>query len=171
MLKEIPNHTGYFVDETGEAVYSNKSGELKPLKTFMWGGRTKNYRTVLFVENGVSKKHKIGKLVLETFVSRRPKDNVVRHGIKGRLIDSLDNIRWGTLQDNLQDQIVQNEILKGEKNGQSKLAEYQVKLIRKFHSLDPKNGLSVHQLSRAFNISTGAIHSILNNKSWDYLIK
>ena len=48
---------------------------------------------------------KVHHLVLEAFVGPRPKGNGGRHGAKGSLVNSLDNLRWGTQSANVQDAV------------------------------------------------------------------
>lgn len=174
MLKEIPNHPGYFVDETGEAVYSNKRKKVKLLKTFLWD----DYRTVALYCNGRETKRKIAYLVLTTFVSPRPYGNEIRHGIKGRHHDSLDNLKWGSPEENIQDMITQNEILKGEQVGTSKLDSMQVRIIRAAKRLNGKTPinqfdnagyLSARYLAKVFQVSKSIIQRIWNNKMWKHI--
>jgi len=163
VIYAIPNHYGYFIDKEGTGVWTMRKGSLKKLNVFLWGGSPKSYRSVLFTDNSKKVKHKIGKLVLETFVSARPEGNVVRHGIKGKLVDSLDNLKWGTPQQNIEDQYTQNEILRGEDNPMAKLNNFQVRLIRR--SFD-EIYCPAKYLSMVFNISSAVISQIMTNRKW-----
>jgi hypothetical protein len=52
---------------------------------------------------GVGRTHNVHALVAEAFIGPRPKGMEVCHGIKGQLVNSLDNLRYGTPSENHMD--------------------------------------------------------------------
>ena len=69
----------------------------------------------------------------------------------------------GTARDNTQDALRKGRMLKGEKNGQSKLTEAQVREIR------ARKDEIGFQLAAEFGVRPGAISRILSGKRWAHL--
>lgn len=101
-------------------------------------------------------------LVAETFIGPRPSGQVLRHGPKGRLDDSLDNVCWGTQSQNCLDKVRDGTAQRGEKNGQAKLTRTAIQVIRASNetqqTLADRHGVGVSQINR-----------IINHKSWKHL--
>ncbi len=65
-----------------------------------------NYLTVVFMDGlGQRKTHKVHLLVLEAFVGPRPLGLVARHLDDDPSNNSLENLEWGTYQDNTFDRV------------------------------------------------------------------
>ena len=86
----------------------------------------------------------VHRLVLETFDGPCPEGMETRH-LNGNPADNrLENLCWGTSQQNEYDKIQHGTSNRGDRNGHSKLAEKQVRLIRE----EFKQGASTKALSK-----------------------
>jgi hypothetical protein len=182
MLKPIPGFPDYFVDELGN-VWSqkpSKSSKWRPpyqtkLNPNLRGGKhldgarycvrlCKHVNSIRTITNRT-----VSSLVLETFVGPRPKGMVVRHGVRGPLDDSLDNVSWGTQKENIADEIRDGTKLLGEKHHQSKLNELQVRIIRRAYSRWGKDGLSLQALAEIFNVDQSNVGYIVSRRTWTHI--
>ncbi len=172
MMKPIPDWPDYFASDDGE-IYSMKTsietGNKPPLVPYKLKKALRpKYFSVILFKNGRIKNFKVAHLVLATFVSQRPIGLEIRHGTNGRFDDSLKNICWGTKAQNETDKIRDGMIMSGERNGFSKLRDYEVRFIRKNHS-SMKGGLSMRKLAKMFGVDKRTISGVVNRKSWKHI--
>lgn len=168
-IKEIPNFPGYFVDVYGN-FYNNFKGYLKLIGR---KNKRKNYRHLRLFKNGKKYDKLMCWIMLETFVSPRPEGMVACHGIKGKLDDSLNNLYWGTFQQNMQDKIRDGTSNRGKCYNQnpkegwknSKLTSKDILEIRKLYDLPT----SQVKLAKLFKVSQHTIHSIVKRKTWNWI--
>lgn len=105
-MRQIKDYPGYFVTDTG-VVYSINSGKgMRPIKqhTLVRDG----YIGVQLWKEGKIKNKTLHVLLLETFVSTRPKGMQVCHNDGNKLNNRLDNLRWGTPKENAADRLKHN---------------------------------------------------------------
>lgn len=177
MLKPIPDFPDYFASDDGE-IYSMKPRrycspipkEPRKRKKICEMGR---YWVVLRVGD---KRHKctVARLMLLAFVSPRPKDMYACHGVKGSLVDTLDNLYWGTLKRNCQDKWRDGTMPAGEKSPHAKLNNLQVRIIKRCHEINHEFNtqiFSLNYLARTFNVSKKVIFNIKTGKSWKHIIQ
>ena len=106
--KAVIGHPGYEVSDLGRVrsvdriIYRPYAWPLKGrvLVPNVTGSRHQHMQVSLG-----AKKRKVHHLVLEAFVGPRPAGGVGRHGAKGSLVNSLDNLCWGTQSDNIRDAV------------------------------------------------------------------
>jgi len=114
--KPIVGHPGYEVSDLGRVRSIDRIIEraaTKRTKAYAWPLKgqllapnvTGSRHQHMAVSLGARKKHKVHHLVLEAFVGPRPAGGVGRHGAKGSLCNSLDNLCWGTQSDNVRDAV------------------------------------------------------------------
>ncbi len=94
--KQIPLFS-YSVSDSGLIRNDRKGNILKP----MWTGRKcKQYGTVMLCNNGDVRVAKVHVLVLEAFVGPRPHGHLALHRDDDTTNNGLNNLYWGTPQDN-----------------------------------------------------------------------
>jgi hypothetical protein len=104
-------------------------------------------------------------LVLETFVGARPAGHQCRHLDGDRRNNRLENLAWGTRQENAQDKIRHGTATIGERNGGAKLTESQA---REILSLS-QHGYSRRQLSEIYGVTAAAVSMLIHGVTWKHL--
>lgn len=135
MIYEIPGYTRYAIDKKANVWSFQPNTCSKKLPTRPHKLRVTingdGYRSVHPVEGANRRSRTIASLMLMTFVGPRPRHHVVCHGPKGKLVDTLDNLYWGTPKRNAQDRLRDGTQRYGESSGSAKLTAKQVVTIRK----------------------------------------
>ncbi len=152
----VPNFAGLFVDKKGN-VYSNRSRTLIKRKI------SDDHRGYLIVgskrdSDGKNYPLKVHHAMLYTFVGPMPPNHNARHIDDNGYNNCIENLCWGTTQENQKDKIKN-------KNKNSKSANYHKKTIRK----DKSNllikgydlGLTIKELSVMSEIKEPRIELIL----------
>ena len=135
-------------------------------------------RYALITDNGERVNRFVHHLVLEAFVGPRPLGLVARHGPNGIRDNSVDNLCWGTHQQNTSiDKLRDGTLLFGEMHYASYLIESQVIDIRSLHGppgmhyqLRRKLGLPLQcELAEEFKTSTVTVSHIVAGRTWKHL--
>ena len=148
------NSTGYQWHRKGQV--------LKPHPAGAYG-----YPSVCLHRGKVQKTRHIHQLVAEAFLGSRPEGMCVTHGSKGRTCNELSNLSYGTLSQNAQDRVRDGTVQRGSRNTKALLTEEAVLLI---YSAETGYGVNV-ELAKRFGVTTSAIKSIRQGKSWGWLTK
>ena len=126
------------------------------------------YKTItLHGENGEKRTVLVHVLMLETFVGPRPQGYEGCHNNGVRHDNRLENLRWDTVESNQADRKIHGTVSPspGEKNGNHKLNETQVKEIRLLHS----QGESMRGIAKQFGISKASVENIIHRRTWSHL--
>jgi hypothetical protein len=109
--KDIPNYEGLYQASTcgrirtcENKVTSNSRYSTRVWKSRIMKGRGDNYHTgkrVSLWKNGKSKDYLVARLVAMTFLGDPPKDYTVNHKDGNRMNNSIDNLEWLSLGDNV----------------------------------------------------------------------
>ncbi len=161
-LKEIPGYSRQYVSMDGR-VFSARTGVLKEKAMRLHNGYYRvNLRDDSFPVKTVA--IPVHKLVLETFVGKRPSGYLCRH-LNGNPLDNrLKNLCWGTPSENVRDAI-RHKTAACLRYGEDALAaKLKFKDIKKIFSLY-KNGHSQKEIADAFSISEHHVGDILNGKT------
>jgi len=162
-VKPIPNHDGYYADDSGH-IYSYRGGIPRSLSQRIHKGY---YRVNLrdnTARNGICTEP-VHKLVLETFVGSRPDEMVCRHLNGNALDNSLPNLCWGTPQENVLDSIHHGTAVclrHGENAAASRLMLSDVHEIKWLYLC----GFLQRELSEQFGVTQRHISDIVRNKTW-----
>ena len=160
--KDIPDCEGYQVSNKGN-VKSFKRENPRMLKTSLC---SMGYPMVGLSINGKTKSKRVHRIVAETFISNPEGKPNINH-INGIKTDNrVENLEWCTQKENIHHS-EKNGLAKharGEKNGLSKLSSEDVFIIK----TEMKND-SVKKICEAFNISSGTVSKIRNNKMWKHI--
>lgn len=106
----------------------------------------------------------IHRLVAEAFIPNPLNLPEINHKDCDKTNNYDWNLEWCTRQENLNHAIENNLILCGEKNGNSKLTEFQVKEIKEL-----KGKFSQEKIANLFNVCPATIGNIHNNLIWRHL--
>jgi len=160
--REIENYEDYLISDRGR-VYSCKSKKfLKPQNNSTGG-----YLFVILYKNGVTKTHRIHRLVANTFIPNMFGKRTVNHMDGVKTNNFVSNLEWATNKENIHHAVnagLQDN--KGEKHGQSKLGESQVLEIRRIYSTGE---ISQRALAKIFDVHQVHIGDIVNRKKWTHI--
>lgn len=109
---------------------------------------------------------KVHRLILETFVGPCPTGLECRH-LNGKWWDNrLENLKWGTHQENMEDRRLHDMNMVGSRNGASILTEDDVLVIRTAYAA----GLDTYaSLAERFSVSRGCIWTVLKGHNWKHV--
>lgn len=151
----IPGLEGYQVTATGNIRNSNTGRELKLMTND--GGHL-----YFLPHRGI--KYFAHRAVLEAFVGQRPQGMQCRH-LNGNPKDNrLENLCWGTAQENSDDRRLHGTLPVGERSGTHKLTEVDVLEIRKLYMK-----ISLRKLAAHYGVSHTAIRRAAIGIKWGYL--
>lgn len=170
--KEITGYPGYRVGSDGTVWRlwitcrsGRKLGTIwKPMKL---SPGTKKYLRVNLVppEGGSYKTFTVQRLVMEAFVGKRPPGMECRHLNNNKSDNRLENLKWGTQEENRDDNHQAGSYGKGETHTQAKLTEKQVIEIRKRRD----KGEPLKSIATDFNIGVSAVSLIARRKTWAHV--
>lgn len=173
MFKDIPGYEGLYEisDEgvvrskvrwinDGRRKYLKKEKIIKPDK-HIFNGRLR----VMLYKNGVRRKHSVHRLVLETYIGPCPDGKICCHKDDNYLNNTVDNLYWGSVKDNNLDRIRNDKTVKGSLNGNSKLKDEEVWLIKKllYHKVVQR------KIAQMFKVTPTMISYIKQNKQWSHI--
>lgn len=159
-MKRINGYPDYAVTKIGEIMSIRYNRFLKP------GQNKKGYLTVNLCNTNGAKTHTIHKLVLETFVGLRPPRMQCRHLDNNPANNKLDNLCWGTPQENQADRIKHGTSNRGEQQGRVKLRTIEVFEIRKYYE---SGEYTQRELAEKFGVHQSNISCIVRKKSWKHI--
>ena len=106
------------------------------------------------------------RLVLEVFVGPCPPGMQVRH-LNGIKTDNrLENLIWGTHEENCQDNRDLGAYHKGERHHRAKLTEADVRDIRRRYAA---GGVTLDELAAEFGVGMANIYMITSRRSWKHV--
>ena len=134
-----------------------------------WRGRIlkprpdrQGYLEVNLNQDSVTSMRKVHRLVLETFVGECPDDMECRHLDGDAANNWLTNLCWGTSAENKSDMVGHGTVNRGNKNGNAKICDLDVWLIRNCD-------LSVKQLADFFDMSKSHISKVKSGVLWSHI--
>ena len=141
--------------------------KIKLLKPWEARSKTSPRWMVSLCKDGKPCRFSVGCLVLTAFVGPRPLGMDVCHfPDKNTHNNRLDNVRWDTRKNNRNDCVFHGTQNWGERNGQSKITEEDVKTIRMLYK---SGGHLMRDLARRYSISTPTIHAIVHRRTWKHV--
>jgi len=167
----IAGYPGYRVGDDG-SVWScwKRAGRGKYVLSETWiqmayGVQERGYHHLSLRASGKKKNFLIHRLVLEAFVGKCPPGLECRHwdGVHGN--NRLDNLSWGSHQDNMEDQVRHGTRVKGTRQGLAKLTEAEVLEIVAM-STAGKTGIFI---ASYFGIVKSNVYAILRGRIWAHV--
>ncbi len=170
----IKGHPGYYISKEGK-VYNKKTGIGIPRE--LWGkyrelkpNIVNGYKRITFCRNNKIKSVPLHRLLLTTFVEKRPEGMESRHLDGNKLNNNLSNLRWGTRLENGKDRVTHGTSLQGKKNPNAKLKEQDVIKIREMVKNNwKKNGSRggrCKEIAKMFGVSVSSICRIVKEERW-----
>ncbi|MFA4834859.1 MAG: HNH endonuclease [Dehalococcoidia bacterium] len=168
--KAIPGFPGYDVSNHGRVrsywskVNGTRQREISntPQKLLTLSFHGAGYPFVNLKNKHRMYPYLVHRLVLLAFVGPCPSGMEACHNDGSRTNNHINNLRYGTRKENVDDRAIHNTNLVGEKHPNCKLNAKQVKQIRLLY----ENGCKYKYLVMLFNISYAQISRIINYKKW-----
>jgi len=160
-FKKIKGYPNYLISNEGRVYNYKYKRFLKPTKD------RDGYLYVNLYKNGVTKTHRIHRLVANTFIPNMFGKRTVNHMDGVKTNNFVSNLEWATNKENIHHAVnagLQDN--KGEKHGQSKLGESQVLEIRRIYSTGE---ISQRALAKIFGVSQRLIGYIVNRRNWKHI--
>lgn len=118
----------------------------------------------------------VHRLVLEAFVGPRPEGMECRHfPDRDPANNCLENLQWGTRQQNSADSITHGTTNRGQRNPCAKLTDEMIKAIRRRHVpcergyQKPTVG-SITWLAKTYGVTRAVIRKIVNGQAWKHVV-
>jgi hypothetical protein len=102
---------------------------------------------------------------LEAFIGPRPEGMEARHLDGCKTNNKLENLCWGTREDNEADNVKHGAIHMGSKICQSKLKESDIPVIRELLA----SGIPKAEIGRRYNVKSFPIYQIACGKTWRHV--
>lgn len=171
MKQNVPNLPYIHVTRTGEVYrldfYTKRNGELyqkrngKPkLLPIYIKYKTKNYpiAKVSISIPGYTRSLKISRLVALAYIPNPENKPCVCHKDNNPLNNNVDNLYWGTVQENITQKVKDGRSIRG-----SKFSDRLKDRIHRYYLRHPL--ISVRSLSKKFKISSSSVFRILKSYS------
>lgn len=168
--RDIPGYPGYQVGSDGSVLTLKTAGrhaakqlrEPRRLKTKIAPTR---YPMVCLCRDNVKRYANVHTLVAEAFLGPRPWKNVVRHLDGDRTNCALENLAYGSAEQNEADKVEHGTRLCGEFIYGARLTEAKVLELRKAFA----SGRSAASLAVLFGVHEDTVLSAVHGDSWGHL--
>lgn len=159
----IPDHPGYYASECG-SVFSTVNGAPRKLK----GSMSSRYQSIsLKMPDGSRRRLYVHRLVWSTYFKDGCDGLVVRHLDDDKTNNHLSNLMAGTNAENYQDRVRNfGHGTEGEHHGGARLTNDAV--IDILNNYEP-NKVPLRVFAEKYNVSEGAIHSVVHGKTWTHI--
>ena len=173
--KDIAGYEGHYqVSSTGRVRsldrLVNDSNGKKAFKRFSKGRVLKphiskaGYNQVALCKDGLMRSVVVCRMAAMTFLGPPPMPHYhCAHNDGNSLNDNIENLRWATPKENVQDQRRHGTLARGERHGHSKLTRDDIKIIRE----TPATLGSGTMLAQKFSVACSTISKIRNGTRWE----
>jgi hypothetical protein len=127
--------------------------------------RPDGYPEVSLSKNGRTQKHLVHHIVLCTFVRAPEPGEECRHGPGGKLDASISNVCWGTREENIADRLRDEQDNRGERHGNAKLTDGQVREIRERVAAGELQRL----IAADYGVNISIISLIARGEAWGHV--
>jgi hypothetical protein len=173
---EIPRYLGYYFNIDGTVLSCLRSGpkskgnlttkyKVKKLRLNNKNGYATVWLRDIYGKKGPELVHR---MILEAFRGPCPVNMESRHLDGCRTNNRLDNLCWGTKEENGLDKIrhgTSRNSPRGEYHGNSKLTKNQVIELCKLYD----QGVSQYRLAETYQLNQGTISRLVNGKRWNHI--
>ena len=169
MLKNIPGFPDYGITKDGEVwskPHTTPHGHKRKGRWLKPRNDSGGYRLVTLRNKSKVFTGRIHRLVLETFVGPCPAGEESRHLDGNKQNNRLDNLCWGTHQENMTDKLVHGSVPCGIQHSLAKLTEQNVRMIIYMY----RTGLfTMREIALQYGITAPLVNNILKRKTWKHL--
>jgi len=166
--KDIPGYEGYY--------QASNIGNIRSLDRLIKNGKGKiripcrnkvnGYLMVSLYKKRCRRNFPIHTLVLSTFSGIRPRGFIARHLDGNKLNNTIDNLKWGTYEQNIEDARKHGVLACGEKNGHAKLTDQDIRQIRKLYA---GTNMTQSDIAKVFKTARNNITRIINYTRWKHI--
>jgi hypothetical protein len=154
-LRAIQGFPGYSVTDDGK-VWSSKRHRWMKTRPNHYG-----HRMVMLSLCGNYRPYRVHRLVLFAFRGQPEPGQVARH-LNGNPADNrVENLVWGTQQENIDDKFRHGTICHGDRHYNAKLTDAQVEEIRRLHAV----GHTQTAIASIYGVSQSNVSSIVLRKT------
>lgn len=168
-IKTIPGFPSHAISKAGKVYSLSRKDKLgrahkgKKLKEYYNGSI---YPFVWICIDGKRYLLKIARLVLETYIGPCPVGKECRHLDSDSQNSNLENLTWGTHQENIKDRTIAGTTACGERQGHSVLKNQDIPVIKYLY----KTGLFRYEdLAFQFGVSISTIWQVVKGVTWNHL--
>lgn len=174
-LREIPEHLGYYADDSGQIWSSIKQGKLRKGESKVGHKIRRLVATTAYVGDyprqvvtlGQGRHRKVSRLVCSAFHGPAPSTRHHAAHINGDSLDNRpENLAWKAPAENEADKVLHGTSNRGERQGRSKLAADQIHEIRRTYRA---GGVYQTTLAERYGVAQSQISVIVNGKQWAWL--
>lgn len=163
--KPIPGYEGlYEVSDLGKVKSLPRNTTSGGLLANLLSKRDRRPKVGL-TKNGKTKHFWTHTLVLLAFVDPRPKNMECRHLNGNRCDNRLENLQWGTKEENSFDRVIHKSLPYGEKHSSHKLTKQDVLYIRSLEAGTFKQS----EVAEKFGINQTLVSRIRLRKCWKHI--
>lgn len=167
-MNPIPNFAGYYVTDDGRVYsYRTNAGKIGATSRLLRHNVDKDgYHFVRLAQNGKYKKMNVGRLVLLAFARSPITTEQVSHIDGDPSNNRLSNLLWESPSANNQRKKQHGTAQHGSRNGNARLTEDDVYLIR---YMFPKAYFNNTEIARLFKVDNSLISLIRLGKVWKHV--
>lgn len=158
----IPEHDGYYASKDGKILSLVRKDKPLIMKQ-MYG--TRNHKYVYMYKDKKMQKVWVHRAVRSAIDGEDKKDMICRHLDDNPDNNNVENLAWGTIQDNADDRGKNRGYENGTKSSFSKLTDEKVMDIRRRYS----EGESSKSLSSEYGVARNTILQIVRGNKWKHL--
>jgi len=163
--RPIEDAPGYEVSSEGRVRSLERIdalGRPRPGCTLQPSRTPQGYAFVGLWVDGKCKRRTVHRLVLETFVGKKPPKHEARHLNGERTDNRLTNLAWGTRAENYADRVAHGTDARGEKHGNARLTADDVRAIR----ADPR---TQSEIAEDYGLSQSYVSQIRRCVKWRHV--
>lgn len=164
-VAHVKSHPGYCVTSSGRLLSCRTAGGFGDWKEITGGLDKDGYRKAILCDGTGGRSHvRIGAVVLEAFRGPRPEGMVVCHRDGNRVNNSIDNLRWATQKENINDKWECGTYQHGDRASRRKLTSESVLTIRRRH----ESGETIAHLATEYAVHKSTIDAAISKRNWKY---
>lgn len=160
--RNVADHPAYEISNLGNVRHRQTGHVLKP---YLKNG----YPCVTVKRDGAPVPVRVHTMVALAFLGPKPtRLHIIAHGLEGRGVAAVRNIRWATYSENNLDRREQGTVAlypRGSKHYRARLTEDGVAEVRKLRL----EGATQDELAARFGVSKGAIGRITRGELWRHV--